>query len=265
MTRVMSGAVLLALAVALVWFSPEGVFFAGAQLLLLAGCIEYAALARHRGLTISVPASWFAAALTCTAFTQVFGPSRPVPLDVVLMATLVALGALTLALWREGTDALSAAAAAVFPALYLGLPIGAMVAIRASRGREVLALLMLTVIVSDTAQYYTGRAFGRRLLAPRISPKKTIAGAAGGFAAGALFLAAAGAWWLPAAPVASRVLVGVAIVAVGIAGDLFESMLKRSAGVKDSSTIIPGHGGVLDRIDALLFAAPVYYIVLEYV
>jgi phosphatidate cytidylyltransferase len=148
--------------------------------------------------------------------------------------------------------------------LYLGLPIGSMVAIRAESGREALFLLMLTVITSDTAQYYTGRAFGRRLLAPAISPKKTVEGAIGGFVFGGLLLAVVGAWWLPGFPIGFRALLGVAIVALGIAGDLFESMLKRSAGVKDSSALIPGHGGVLDRIDALLFAAPVYYIVLKY-
>ena len=133
------------------------------------------------------------------------------------------------------------------------------------RGPQGVFLLMLTVMVSDTAQYYTGRAFGRRLLAPTISPKKTIEGALGGFVFGTLLLAVAGQWWLPTVPVPLRALLGALVVALGIAGDLFESMLKRSAGVKDSSTLIPGHGGVLDRIDALLFAAPIYYVVLKYV
>jgi phosphatidate cytidylyltransferase len=124
---------------------------------------------------------------------------------------------------------------------------------------------MLTVMVSDSAQYFVGRAFGRRPLAPRVSPKKTIEGAYGGFVFGTAALVGLGAWWLPTVPVPMRVLLGVTVVALGIAGDLFESMLKRSAGVKDSSSLIPGHGGVLDRIDALLFAAPIYYVVLNHV
>jgi phosphatidate cytidylyltransferase len=82
---------------------------------------------------------------------------------------------------------------------------------------------------------------------------------------GALAFTLAGAWWLDRVPLALRGLLGLTIVASGIAGDLFESLLKRSAGVKDSSSLIPGHGGVLDRLDALLFAAPVYYVVLQYV
>ena len=149
-------------------------------------------------------------------------------------------------------------------ALYLGLPVGAMVAIRALRGREALFLLMLTIIVSDSAQYYSGRAFGRRLLAPAVSPKKTVEGAVGGFVFGAAIFTTVGGWWLPSIPAVLRALIGLVIVALGIAGDLFESMLKRSADVKDSSALIPGHGGVLDRIDALLLAAPIYYVVLKY-
>jgi phosphatidate cytidylyltransferase len=139
-----------------------------------------------------------------------------------------------------------------------------MIALREQLGREALALLMLTIVVSDTAQYYSGRAFGRRLLAPAISPKKTVAGAIGGFVFGALLLAVVGAWWLPTVPPVIRFLMGGAVVGMGIIGDLFESMLKRSAEVKDSSALIPGHGGILDRIDALLFAAPIYYIMLQW-
>ncbi len=175
------------------------------------------------------------------------------------MAELIALALVALAAWRGGSDALGSTSASLFPSLYLAIPIGAMVAIRESGGPAALSLLMLTVIVSDSAQYYTGRLLGRRLLAPAISPKKTIEGAIGGFVFGTAVFAVVGAWWLPIVPAIARVGMGMGIVAVGIAGDLFESMLKRSANVKDSSAIIPGHGGILDRIDALLFAAPFFY------
>jgi phosphatidate cytidylyltransferase len=123
---------------------------------------------------------------------------------------------------------------------------------------------MLTVFGSDTGQYYAGRLFGRTPLAPIVSPKKTVEGAAGGFVCGVLIMIVVGGRWLPAVSVLVRALLGAVIVALGITGDLFESMLKRSAGVKDSSSLIPGHGGILDRIDALLFAAPVYYVVLRF-
>jgi phosphatidate cytidylyltransferase len=274
-TRVVSGAVLFVVAIAVVWFAPPWLFLIVAEVLLVLGCTELASMARASGIPIPVALSTTAAALTAAAFAGplLFGPgfaapgaaASSAPTDVVLMTAVVALGAAALTTWNGGPEALASSASALFPALYLGLPIGAMIAVRQTHGREALFLLMITVIASDTAQYYSGRAFGRTPLAARISPKKTMEGAAGGFVFGAMVLAAVGVWWLPEAPVALRALLGVAVVALGIAGDLFESMLKRSAGVKDSSALIPGHGGVLDRIDALLFAAPVYYIVLKYV
>jgi len=265
-TRVLSGAVLLVLAIAVVWFAPAAVFLAVAELLLVLAFVEYAGLARASGLTIPMLPAGAAAALTAAAFARLtLGGFAIGAVDAVLMSALVALGALTIAQWQGGRDAIALASATVFPALYLGLPIGAMIAIRESHGPQALFLMMLTVFVSDTAQYYSGRAFGRRPLAERISPKKTLEGAIGGFLFGAAFLAIAGQWWLPMLPPVVRAALGATIVALGIAGDLFESMLKRSAGVKDSSALIPGHGGILDRIDALLFAAPIYYIVLRYV
>jgi phosphatidate cytidylyltransferase len=259
-TRVLSGAVLFILAIVIVWFVPPGLFFVVAELLLLLAFSEYLTLARTGGVPVPPLPAGVAAMLTCAAFAT---PSRPI--DLVLMSALVALGTLTLTVWSNGRDGLGIASASLFPSLYLGLPFGAIVAIREIRGAGTLFLLMLTVIVSDTAQYYSGRAFGRRLLAPAISPKKTVEGAIGGLVFGGLTLAIAGAWWLPTAPLIVRVALGMTLVAAGVAGDLFESMLKRSANLKDSSGLIPGHGGVLDRIDALLFAAPVYYIVLKYV
>jgi phosphatidate cytidylyltransferase len=120
------------------------------------------------------------------------------------------------------------------------------------------------VALSDTTQYYSGRLFGRHLLAPAISPKKTIEGAIGGFAGAMLALGVLGHWWLPHMLLHWRLVLGLAVAAVGIVGDLFESLLKRSVGVKDASSVIPGHGGVLDRIDALLFAAPVFYVFVRY-
>jgi phosphatidate cytidylyltransferase len=260
----MSGAALLLLAIAVVWFAPPLLFFFVAEGLLLLAFVEYVELSRAAGVTVPAVVAWAGAAFTAAAFSSTLFVAGPPPLDVVLLSALVALGAIALTRWDGGVGALALAAASAFPALYLGLPVGAMIAVREGRGREALGLLMLTVIVSDTAQYYTGRVFGRHPLAPSISPKKTIEGAVGGFLFGALLLAVMGRWWLPTLPATLAPLLGAAIVAAGIAGDLFESMLKRSARMKDSSTLIPGHGGVLDRIDALLFAAPVYYLVLKY-
>jgi phosphatidate cytidylyltransferase len=125
-------------------------------------------------------------------------------------------------------------------------------------------LLLGTIVVSDSAQYYAGRALGRRPLAPSISPKKTVEGAIGGLVLGTGAMAVGGLRLFPAAAPFLLVLAAMAIVAVGMLGDLFESLLKRSAGVKDSSQLIPGHGGVLDRIDSWLFAGPVYYVFIRY-
>jgi phosphatidate cytidylyltransferase len=259
MTRVLSGAVLVLLAVGVVWFAPPHLFFAFAFGIAVLSVNELIALARASQLEVSLPIAAIATSIV------IGGAGIPGALEVCLMTALIGVCASTLGSWRGGPTALASVSAALFPALYIGLPIAAILGVRTLGGPRALFLLMLTVMVSDTAQYYTGRAFGRRPLAPAVSPKKTIEGAMGGFVFGTAVFAAAGAWWLPSMPLALRVGLGLTLVALGIAGDLFESMLKRSAGVKDSSTLIPGHGGVLDRIDALLFAAPVYYIVLKYV
>ena len=268
MTRVLSGAVLIVLTVAVVWFASPHVFEIVAVGLLIVASRELIELARAGGLdvppfvSILAAANTFAIALYTAAS---FAPTPPWFFGVVLSSSFLAVAFIALGSWRGGPDAMAIVSASMLPSIYLALPIAALVGIRRYGGPQGLFLLMLTVIVSDSAQYYTGRAFGRTLLAPVISPKKTVEGATGGFVFGTLTLAIAGHWWLPNVPIGVRAVMGIAVVALGIAGDLFESMLKRSARVKDSSAMIPGHGGILDRIDALLFAAPVYYLLLLYV
>jgi|SRR5688572_7242336 len=263
MIRLISGAVLLLGVIAALWFL-QPIFLLGiAVLVALLAFREYVDIAARAGAYVSRPAGGIAVAIVCVA-----AAIPGMPLDVALAGTTLGLSALALSTATKMSGgsggALQSAAIAVFAPLYLGLPLGLLAATRWSLGREAALLLIVTVAISDTLQYYSGRAFGRHLLAPVVSPKKTIEGAAGGFVGAALSLAVIGHWWLPQMGLPARILLGVAVAAVGIVGDLFESLLKRSVDMKDASAIIPGHGGVLDRIDALLFAAPVYYVFVRY-
>ena len=149
---------------------------------------------------------------------------------------------------------------------------GAWVALVALQARSPWLVLaaMAVVWIADTAAYFAGRAFGTHKLAPRVSPGKTWAGVYGALAAVAVYalvlvpLAEAAGRSAPVTSVAVAVWVvcALALVALSVEGDLFESLLKRSAGVKDSASLIPGHGGILDRIDSYLVAAPLYYLYL---
>ena len=128
------------------------------------------------------------------------------------------------------------------------------------RGEHWVLLGILAVAVGDTMAYFTGRVIGRRKLAPAVSPNKTVEGAVGGLlgSAGCAVLYAHG--FLPGVPVGYAVAAGAAVGISGQAGDLFESLIKRAAGVKDSGTILPGHGGILDRADGILAAGPILYL-----
>jgi phosphatidate cytidylyltransferase len=269
-TRLLSGGVLLVLVGLAAWWAPPAGILAVVLLFVVIGAAEYAALstalgARCAPLAVAIAAAIVCAAVSWPALGHFAGPVAGDAAVPAIMAITIAFGLVGIARGQISGDSLARVASPVFGALYLGLPLGAIVAVRALAGREAMILLVVAIVISDTAQFYTGRLLGRRPLAPALSPKKTIEGALGGLVIGSAATAAIAGWWWPPTPIGVRLAAGAALVVLGICGDLFESMVKRAAGVKDSGTLIPGHGGVLDRIDALLFAAPVYYAFVRYV
>ena len=258
MVRVLSALAILPLVIGVVWFLPPLATLILAEVVIVLAFFEYATLAAAFGAR--VPRGLTLVATGATAAGVAYDVTT-----VVLMVSTLTLGVFSLVSARRGREMLLDVASTLLPVLYLGLPIGALVAVRGSVGREAVMLLLATIMVSDTAQYYGGRWLGRTPLAPAISPKKTVEGALFGLAAGTVLVLAlaVGVPGLGRSNLAQRAVFGLAIVGLGIVGDLFESQLKRGAGVKDASTLIPGHGGVLDRIDSLLFAAPGFYLFLH--
>lgn len=265
MTRLISGALLLVAVVAALWFLPPPGVLAIAVVVALLAFREYIEIASRAGVRVSRPAGAIAVALACVAVGMPGLPVEAAIAGATLGLSAIAVGnAMRATTGGETGAALQATAISAFAPLYIGVPLGLLSATRWTLGREAALLLILTVAVSDTFQYYGGRMTGRHLLAPVVSPKKTIEGAVGGFIGAALSLAIIGHWWLPQMGLPARIALGLALAAVGIVGDLFESLLKRSVGIKDTSAVIPGHGGVLDRIDALMFATPVFYVFVRY-
>ncbi|SNB46391.1 phosphatidate cytidylyltransferase [Geobacter sp. DSM 9736] len=126
-------------------------------------------------------------------------------------------------------------------------------------GTSWIFLLLVIVMAGDTFAYYVGSSFGRHKLYPAVSPNKSIEGALGGVAGSLTGALICKATFFPELSVAAAVVAAILLGVLGQLGDLFESMLKRSFGVKDSGTIVPGHGGILDRLDSMLFAAPAAY------
>jgi phosphatidate cytidylyltransferase len=291
MKRVLTAALLVPMVLLVLFKAPVWFFAIATMAVALIAAWEYLTIADHYG------ASTFKL-LTMCAIGLPFVPEafRVMPRDVVDahalqvasalgftvvgFAAIVPLLILGVAITRpDQADGVRAAVFSAFAVPYVGLPLLSLVATRAADHGAFLILYLFVVVWSgDIFAYYIGKTFGRNKLAPRISPNKTWEGTVASFV-GSIFLGALLLYWRDAiilswpqlfdqprsgGGIQPTLWLGIILSAViNIAaqlGDLAESMIKRGAGVKDSGDILPGHGGVLDRIDALLFAAPVVWI-----
>jgi phosphatidate cytidylyltransferase len=194
----------------------------------------------------------------CAQIAGLLDPTWTVPMLVSIVC-----GGLMISLIQVEpmAEASPRAAWALAGPLYLGGLFGTIALLfRSAHGGGWVLLAMLYAFWSDTAGYFVGRAYGKRPLYSAVSPKKTIEGSIGGVLGALVGGLLAHFWFLPTLPLLDAILLSIAGALIGQVGDLCESLIKRSCGVKDSGKLLPGHGGILDRVDALLFTAAVVYL-----
>jgi len=266
MKRILTALVALPILLYTVWSDIPYFFVAIASIAILLALNEFYNLASKINCRPFAVCGYIAAlcVIACFVFDSLVWISA-------LMAALV-IASLAIALSRpeEMNKSLASVAATVFGVIYVALLAGFLVGVRVMPdalanttiphlSSKLLTMFFAMVMMTDTGAYYTGRSIGRHKLAPRISPGKTIEGAIGGFITAIITGPLCRLIFFPEIPLLHAALLGAAIGIIGQIGDLAESMLKRGADVKDSGTLLPGHGGMLDRVDSILFCAPLLY------
>jgi len=262
--RVLTSLVLIPILYVIVWMLPSPYFRGLAAVAAVIGLHEFYRMADSRGTKpLSKLGMVLGALIVLGAFSGTRSPDAGLLFGIVLSLFAVLTGRLFSSRPVEG--ALEDSAVTIFGILYVAMLFGFQVAIhKGNHGKEWLVLLYLVIWASDTGAYYVGTAFGRRRLYEKISPKKSVEGLIGGVLASIGVALLCRMWLLPSSlGPAEAAFMGGILALVGTIGDLAESLLKRSAGIKDSGTLIPGHGGILDRMDSMLFAAPVLYFYLR--
>lgn len=273
MTRLITAAVALPILIASIIFRPlHFVFVLLAVVATAAGLYEFWWLARKKGAKPDIVVGYAAAAAMLGAFYFNW-------LELLLLIIIALIVATLVAEMLRGApfdQMILSTSATVLGVLYVVLLGGHLVAVRTGfqnpllyphaeqLSTDLLSFFFLVLMGSDTGAYYTGRALGRHQLAPKISPGKTWEGAIGGMLASLLMATLAHFWFFPELKWQAALPLAAVMNVLGVIGDLTESALKRSAGAKDAANLLPGHGGFLDRLDSLLFNAPLLYYFAHY-
>jgi phosphatidate cytidylyltransferase len=264
-SRILTALVLFPPVIYLIGWSPWWLFLAAVTFTAGVSLREYFDICRHSGFQALPSLGYGGAAVTILAAAL---PLRGGPdLTWILLGTFVLL-TIAWAVLRieDAKQYLAGVAATVLGVFYVVLPLSFLIPLRfrdTSSGTKLILFLFLVIWAGDICAFFVGKSVGRHLLFPRVSPKKTFEGAAAGLAGSILV-----AWgfthrFWPAADVPTMLLLAGLIAIAGQIGDLAESAMKRGAGLKDSGAILPGHGGMLDRIDALLFGSAALWLALS--
>jgi phosphatidate cytidylyltransferase len=270
MSRIITAAIALPILIASILIpSLQLLFVVLAAAAMIFGLYEFYVLARKKDMKPDVAAGFSGGAALFTIFCFATPPTPNQPrLDMpTLLLVLLALtiGTLVVATLRGAPfdKMIASSGATILGVLYVVLLGGHLVALRTGfeekLSAHLLSFFFLILMGSDTGAYYVGRAIGKHKLAPAISPGKTWEGVAGGVVVGLALATVAHFWFFKELPLKWTLPLAAVMIVLGILGDLTESALKRGAGAKDAAKILPGHGGALDRLDSLLFNAPLIY------
>jgi len=269
MSRLVTAAIALPILIASIlvpWLQPLFVALAAAAFIF--GLYEFYALARKKDMKPDVAAGFLGGAALFTIFYFATPDPTLSRLDVqtiLLVLIVLTAGTLIAAMLRgaQFDKMMNASGATILGVLYVVLLGGHLVAVRTGFAQtlsaHLLSFFFLVLMGADTGAYYTGRAIGKHKLAPKISPGKTWEGVVGGVVAALVLATVAHFWFFRELPLKWALPLAAVMTVLGIFGDLTESALKRGAGAKDAAKILPGHGGALDRLDSLLFNAPLIY------
>jgi phosphatidate cytidylyltransferase len=275
--RVLTAAALIPIVAAVVWWGPTWLVAILCGFCSIAAILEFFAIGEKLGFQAYrlwtclaaagiVAEQWYASRLaSISRLGDLLDRSPRVNLEMVLFGFVLGVAGISIASRRPLSEVFSSVSTSAAGLLFVVLPFSAVVRLH---GVDVLGpqMLLFTVVLvwaGDTAAYFVGRGIGRWKMTPHISPNKTWEGAAANILA-ALFVAALFGYWMKIPPAHMLGMAAVGSIA-GQVGDFFESTWKRSAGIKDSGHIIPGHGGMLDRIDSLILAAPAVWYYFQWV
>jgi len=273
--RFLTALLLIPPVIYLIGWSPKWLLLAAVIAVVELCLYEFFQLCRHAEFKPLSTLGYLAGAGICAAQAVEAAGSTSYSFLLLIALVLITLTA-ALVTSRDLKTYLGTAATTIFGVMYIGLALACLIPLRFSQlsqgvlrvpgaadpagGRNLLLLLFLVIWADDTFAYLVGRTIGRNRLFPTISPKKTLEGSVAGLG-GSLLVAwgFASLYWQTANWKKAMLLAGI-VALFGQIGDLAESAIKRGAGVKDSGTVLPGHGGLLDRVDSLLFGAPILWL-----